>query len=188
MSFKPKYTDFDSAPMAFYNFIKYAIWVGIVIGIIQVIGSIGMFTGQPLPDSLIIMGVIGIIIDIAVIVCEIIAAIGLKNMEWSGVKAYYLSFIISIVGAIILMCYGGFAFGIDLVLDPEILGQLIGNAVVFVLVKIYFDKRKLLFSPNSVNIDGDLYADFSPASIPDRITESEELGDVEETSDDIASN
>lgn len=130
MNIEPKYKNWETAPLEFYKFLKWAVWLGFAWNIINAVTLLSNFTTPFL------------LIDIAILIVAAIlgfkAGIGLRNREWAGVKALYALTILNTV-------YG--AIGFALTLNIEDIVYPIGYLIIFILTKIYFDKRRLLFYP-----------------------------------------
>ena len=133
MKIQPVHYIWEKTPLVYYRLVR----VFSVVGIFAALGSIFIWADQEfrLWSDL--------VYDIAMFLIISFSAVNLADRRWSGAVAWYYSYLISFVYQIAVFTY--FAFS-DVFLF-QFIPQIIVNIVCFFLVRIYFHKRRPLFSP-----------------------------------------
>lgn len=178
MSIKPKYTNYESAPMVFFHILKYGLWLIIALTIYTIILVARVIPPSDYFTSEYIAFDIALVMEIIIVLFSIKAALGLRKREWSGVKALFCAALLTIVAYFIIIIFAvvksRFVYGDFNIIRPIVIELvLIG---IFVLLWIYFGKRRLLFYPfaneyegPAINVEGAIRQNNINSKVPDYI-------------------
>jgi hypothetical protein len=139
---KPKYFNWESAPLAFYFFVtRFQLPVGLVLNFLV---SVGRYLNNPFPwyESL---------FCIVIIFCNWFALDCLKHTEWRGVRAYLFMFFIRFADYFISAAL--FLFSKEHYSSALMFFYSFGYGLWAFLCWIYFSNRRPLFSPYFNSID-----------------------------------
>lgn len=149
MKINPKYTDYENAPKIYYYILRYGLWLLIALVIYTFFLIFGRIPiSYYFTSEFIIMDVMIVAEIVALFFC-IKAALGLRKREWSGVKALYISLIVTIIAYLIIIIaalimgrtnYGDFDIVAPIIIELALIG-------LSILTWVYFEKRRLLFYP-----------------------------------------
>lgn len=172
MKIQPVHYIWEKTPLVYYRLVR----VFSVVGIFAALGSIFIWADQEfrLWSDL--------VYDIAMFLIISFSAVNLADRRWSGAVAWYYSYLISFVYQIAVFTY--FAFS-DVFLF-QFIPQIIVNIVCFFLVRIYFHKRRPLFSPwhgepayvsapSSDESPSNTSCDVSPGEVDSLVAEMDEI-------------
>lgn len=133
MKIQPVHYIWEKTPLAYYRLVR----VFSVVGIFATLGYVFIWADQEyrLWSDL--------VYDIVMFLIFSFSAVNLADRRWSGAVAWYYSYLISLVYQIAVFTY----FALSDVFLLQFIPQIIFNIVCFFLVRIYFHKRRPLFSP-----------------------------------------
>ena len=134
MKIKPKYTDPETTPLKFLKLVRVTLWISLFFTTMEIISQLSSELDWYMLGINLVGGVL------------LVAAIsGLNRMEWYGVKAYCGSLLLRILDNL-LACGLYLYYGrVDESLSTA--AGICGGGVVILLIWIYFQKRRLLFTP-----------------------------------------
>lgn len=134
MKIKPKYTDPETTPLKFLKFIRVTLWIGLFLTVAEIISQ---FTSG-IDWYMLGINLVGGVLTLA-------AISGLNRMEWYGVKAYCGSYLLRMMDG--LLAVGIYAYSGRIEESGSAVGSILGSGIGLLLVWIYFQKRRLLFTP-----------------------------------------
>lgn len=148
---EPKYFIWEETPMKFYRVLYVLLLISSILRTIIFVASVipAIANATNWQERLVV--VVGAVFDLALLVLCFLAIEGLQNRKWSGVQCYYGAFGLS---SVILVADEYFSNG-DLIAAGI---QIIAVGLVFVLIYIYFEKRRPLFAPWHAAIPAEQYA------------------------------
>ncbi len=134
MLVKPKYTSEESTPLRFLKFLKVALPILVVV---RLVFFISLFSAK--------YGAYSRLYYVANFALVLAATVWLNKMDWKGVLAFCGIFVLQFVdGAISLLLLASSGFAVS---PWRAIGAMLGALVIPALVIVYFDKRRLLFTP-----------------------------------------
>ena len=137
---EPKYFIWEETPMKFYRVLYVLLLISSILRTIIFVASVIPAIANATNGQERLVVVVGAVFDLALLVLCFLAIEGLQNRKWSGVQCYYGAFGLS---SVILVADEYFSNG-DLIAAGI---QIIAVGLVFVLIYIYFEKRRPLFAP-----------------------------------------
>jgi len=151
MTIMPQYTSLNTTPMTFHKFLKYAIWIIVIAIVVACYYHFNVFLRNI--DYILRNVMFGskAIQEALMIPFSIVAAVNIRNRKWLGIKALYVMLAVEIISDAIAMGYCIYAAGF--IYDDEATIRFIVAFVVLILIKVYYDKRRLLFYPYYDNTD-----------------------------------
>lgn len=134
MKIKPKYIDPETTPLKFLKLVRVTLWMSLIFTIVEIISQIGAEHDWYMLGINLVGGVL------------LLAAIsGLNRMEWYGVKAYCGSLLLRMLDY--LLAFGLYLYYGRVEESLSTAAGLCGGGVAILLIWIYFQKRRLLFTP-----------------------------------------
>lgn len=150
---KPKYSDWDNTPLKFYKFHRAILPIGCALGIIYyIVWLFDLFVLSQYFRWWVLL--FRSAIYLAILVLAVIANDGLHTRMWRGVRAYYVGVLLSLIDKVFVAIAASTGASITAV---YIVGAVIAYAVLFIPVYIYYQKRRMLFSPVPAAVPHETY-------------------------------